>query len=191
MTADGRVLPPDQPLAIPPRPRRLARRHVWLVPGLAIAIYANAQSAQHGHGLGVLLLFGIVPHLPALLGMASRMLPGTWHGARYRSSTSCITRCRRWWCSGRRGGCPVAVLVRRCLGLVLAHRGRPGLRQWPAHGRRHDGDVSAPATSGRGRRSGRVGARYGPTNVLFASTVSSLDSPANSVMRMTLLGAFA
>lgn len=54
--------------ASPPRPR-LARRHLWLVPGLAIALYANVQAGQHGLGLGVLLLFGIVPHLPALLGV--------------------------------------------------------------------------------------------------------------------------
>src|SRR6476620_8291064 len=48
---------------------RLGRRHLWLIPGLVIAGYANAQSAQHGLGLGVLLLFGIVPHLPALRGI--------------------------------------------------------------------------------------------------------------------------
>ena len=53
----------------PWRRLRLSRRHLWLIPGLAIAVYANAQSAQHGLGLGVLLLFGIVPHLPALLAL--------------------------------------------------------------------------------------------------------------------------
>ena len=69
--------------ASPPR-RRLARRHLWLIPGLAIAFYANAQAGEHGLGIGVLLLFGIVPHLPALLGvgqphargqMAARAVP--------------------------------------------------------------------------------------------------------------------
>ncbi len=56
------------PVASPSR-WRLARRHLWLVPGLAIAVYANAQASEHALGLGVLLLFGIVPHLPALLGV--------------------------------------------------------------------------------------------------------------------------
>lgn len=59
-------------------------RHLWLVPGLAIAVYVNAQASEHALGLGVLLIFGIVPHLPALLGvgqphargqMASRAVP--------------------------------------------------------------------------------------------------------------------
>jgi hypothetical protein len=59
----------EVPLAVSPSRRRLARRHLWLVPGLAIAFYANAQAGEHGLGLGVLLLFGIVPHLPALLSV--------------------------------------------------------------------------------------------------------------------------
>jgi hypothetical protein len=63
---------------------RPSRRHIWLLPGLALALYANLQASQHGLGLGVLLLFGIVPHLPALLGagqphargqMAGRAVP--------------------------------------------------------------------------------------------------------------------
>lgn len=64
MTADGRTLMP-----VVASPRRLKRRHLWVVPGLAIAIYANAQASQHGVGVGTLLFFGIVPHLPALLGI--------------------------------------------------------------------------------------------------------------------------
>jgi hypothetical protein len=51
------------------RPRRLVRRHLWLVPGLAIAIYANMQAADHHLGLVPLLVFGIVPHLPVLMGI--------------------------------------------------------------------------------------------------------------------------
>ena len=92
MTADGRVLLTDHaglgaaagaPLAVP-QGRRLRRRHLWLIPGLAIAVYANALASEHGQGLGPLLLFGIVPHLPALLGigqphargqMAARAVP--------------------------------------------------------------------------------------------------------------------
>jgi hypothetical protein len=78
MTADHPVLrtsgislgdKTESPPAVPVRRLRLGRRHLWLIPGLAIAVYANAQSGQHDLGLGVLLLFGIVPHLPALLGI--------------------------------------------------------------------------------------------------------------------------
>ena len=66
------------------RPGRPAVRHLWIVPGLAIAIQANVQSGLHGLGLVPVLVFGIVPHLPALLGvgqphargqMASRAIP--------------------------------------------------------------------------------------------------------------------
>jgi hypothetical protein len=53
--------------------RRLRRprptlRHLWLVPALAIAFYASGQAGLHGLGLVPLLVFGIVPHLPVLLG---------------------------------------------------------------------------------------------------------------------------
>lgn len=64
MTTDSRAL-----VAAVASPRRLRARHLWVIPGLAIAIYANAQASQHGLGLGPLLLFGIVPHIPALLGI--------------------------------------------------------------------------------------------------------------------------
>ena len=46
--------------------RRLRIRHLWLVPGLALAFYANAQSQLHGLGIVPLLVFGILPHVPAL-----------------------------------------------------------------------------------------------------------------------------
>ncbi len=48
---------------------RLALRHGWLVPGLAIAVYANALAGQHGIALLAVLAFGIVPHLPVVLGV--------------------------------------------------------------------------------------------------------------------------
>ena len=51
------------------RPRRLALRHGWIVPGLALAIYANAVAADHGLGLVPVLIFGIVPHLTVLVGV--------------------------------------------------------------------------------------------------------------------------
>lgn len=57
------------PVADAPPPRRLALRHLWIVPGIGIALFANAQSAAHGVGLVPLLLFGIAPHLPALAGI--------------------------------------------------------------------------------------------------------------------------
>jgi len=92
MTADGRALLSDHirlgraAEAPPPVPqgRRLRRRHLWLIPGLAIAFYANALAGEHGLALAPLLLFAIVPHLPVLLGvgqphargqMAARAVP--------------------------------------------------------------------------------------------------------------------
>jgi hypothetical protein len=50
------------------QPRRLTLRHGWIVPGLALAVYANALAADHGLGLAPVLLFGIVPHLAVLVG---------------------------------------------------------------------------------------------------------------------------
>src|SRR5688572_23526482 len=49
--------------------RRWRRRYLWLVPGLALAVFANAQATAYGLGLAPVLLFGIIPHLPALLGV--------------------------------------------------------------------------------------------------------------------------
>ena len=57
-------------------PRRLTFRHLWLVPGLGIALFANAQSATYGIGLVPLLLFGIAPHLPALAGIGRPLARG-------------------------------------------------------------------------------------------------------------------
>jgi hypothetical protein len=51
------------------QPRRLTLRHGWIVPGLALAVYANAIAADHGLGLVPVLLFGIVPHLTVLVGI--------------------------------------------------------------------------------------------------------------------------
>jgi Domain of unknown function (DUF4260) len=56
-----------------PRP---TGRHLWLVPGLAIAVYANGQSGIYGLGLAPVLIFGIVPHLPVLLGRGQPHAPG-------------------------------------------------------------------------------------------------------------------
>ena len=74
MTTDGRILGSDHVdhravTPTVPSARRLRLRHLWLIPGLAIAIAANGQANEHGLGLGPLLLFGIVPHLPVLLAL--------------------------------------------------------------------------------------------------------------------------
>ena len=84
MTTDGRALLTDhvgrgrvaqvQPAL--PRGRRLRQRHLWLIPGLVIAVYANMQAGEHVVGLVPLLLFGIVPHLPVLLGVGQPHAPG-------------------------------------------------------------------------------------------------------------------
>lgn len=49
--------------------RRLAPRHVLVVAGLAIAIYAGVEAERHGIGIVPLLVFGIVPDLTRLLGI--------------------------------------------------------------------------------------------------------------------------
>jgi hypothetical protein len=51
------------------QPRRLRLRHAWLVPGLGIALFANAQAGTLHVGLVPLLVFGIVPHLTVLVGI--------------------------------------------------------------------------------------------------------------------------
>jgi hypothetical protein len=55
--------------AVVAQPRRPALRHGWIVPGLALAVYANALAADHGLGLVPVLVFGIVPHLTVLVGV--------------------------------------------------------------------------------------------------------------------------
>ena len=46
------------------RGRHLRPRHLWLVPGLALALFASTQASQLAVGLVPLLLFGIVPDVP-------------------------------------------------------------------------------------------------------------------------------
>jgi hypothetical protein len=50
------------------RPRRPSIRHLWLVPGLAVAFYTSGQAEILGLGIVPLLVFGIVPHVPAWVG---------------------------------------------------------------------------------------------------------------------------
>ena len=49
--------------------RRPRPRHLWIIPGLAIAVYANVIAGDHELGLVPLLLFGILPKLPFFLGI--------------------------------------------------------------------------------------------------------------------------
>jgi hypothetical protein len=51
---------------------RLRRRHLWLIPGLAIAIAANKVGEMNGVGILALIAFGIAPDVPRLLGSRAR-----------------------------------------------------------------------------------------------------------------------
>ena len=58
---------------------RLRRRHLWLVPGLAIAIYANLLGQANGVGILALLAFGIAPDLPRLFRARGRPMHNLLH----------------------------------------------------------------------------------------------------------------
>jgi hypothetical protein len=49
--------------------RRLRWRHLWIVPGLAIAIFANELGKSNGVGILLLIAFGIAPDVPRLFGI--------------------------------------------------------------------------------------------------------------------------
>lgn len=49
--------------------RRFRQRHLWLIPGLAVGVYASTLAGHLGPGLVPLLVFGIAPHLAVLLGL--------------------------------------------------------------------------------------------------------------------------
>ncbi len=55
-------------VAVPQR-RRFRQRHLWVIPGLAVGLYASTLAGSLGLGLVPLLVFGIVPHLGVLLGL--------------------------------------------------------------------------------------------------------------------------
>ena len=59
--------------------RRLRWHHLWLVPGLAIAIYANQLGTMNGVGILALIAFGIAPDLPRLLGSRGRPMHDLLH----------------------------------------------------------------------------------------------------------------
>lgn len=58
------------------RARRLALRHLWLVPGIGLALLASAQASSLHVGMIPLLVFGIVPHLTVLVGIGQAHAPG-------------------------------------------------------------------------------------------------------------------
>ena len=70
---DATTIPVARPVSAGDRPvgegRRLRRRHLWLVPGLAIAIFANELGKANGVTILHLIAFGIAPDLPRLLGL--------------------------------------------------------------------------------------------------------------------------
>lgn len=59
--------------------RRLRFRHLWLVPGLALAIVANQLGTTNGLGILALIAFGIAPDVPRLLGSRGRPLHNLTH----------------------------------------------------------------------------------------------------------------
>jgi hypothetical protein len=59
--------------------RRLRWHHLWLVPGLALAVYANQLGNMHGVGILALIAFGIAPDLPRLLGSRGRWMHNLLH----------------------------------------------------------------------------------------------------------------
>ena len=61
------------------RRRRLRWRHLWLVPGLAVAIFANQLGNGNGVGILALIAFGIAPDIPRLLGTRGRPIHNVMH----------------------------------------------------------------------------------------------------------------
>lgn len=59
--------------------RRLRWHHFWIVPGVAIAIFANHFGTTNGVGILALLAFGIAPDLPRLLGSRGRPMHALLH----------------------------------------------------------------------------------------------------------------
>jgi hypothetical protein len=51
---------------------RFRRRHLWIIPGLAIAIAANRLGEVNGVGILALIAIGIAPDVPRLFGSRAR-----------------------------------------------------------------------------------------------------------------------
>jgi hypothetical protein len=59
--------------------RRLRRRHLWIIPGLAIALLANQLGNANGVGILALIAFGIAPDVPRLFGSRGRPVHALLH----------------------------------------------------------------------------------------------------------------
>jgi F420H(2)-dependent quinone reductase len=59
----------DPAAAAAPRGRRLRARHLWLIPGLAIAFFANFQAADFGIGIVPLIAMGLAPDVARVTGL--------------------------------------------------------------------------------------------------------------------------
>jgi hypothetical protein len=68
-----------RPTALARWGRRLRRRHLWIIPGLAIAIAANKLGEADGVGILLLIAFGIAPDVPRLLGSHGRSAHAVLH----------------------------------------------------------------------------------------------------------------
>jgi hypothetical protein len=59
--------------------RRLRRRHLWLVPGIAIEIFANELGTEHGIGILALIAIALAPDVPRLFGALGRPIHDLLH----------------------------------------------------------------------------------------------------------------
>jgi len=75
----GRAERPAHPESAERRGRRLRPRHLWLVPGLAIAIVANELGKGNGVEILGLIAFGIGPDVPRLFGSRGRLAHNLLH----------------------------------------------------------------------------------------------------------------
>jgi hypothetical protein len=77
---DARIATPATGVAAGARTgRRFRRRHLWIIPGLAIAIAANKLGEVNGVGILALIAFGVAPDVPRLLGARGRPAHGLLH----------------------------------------------------------------------------------------------------------------
>ncbi len=84
-------------------PHGLALRHLWLIPGLGLALFANAQSTTLRVGTGPApACSGSCPTCRPCSGSVSRTLAASWLCAPCPSSTPCISPSCRWRCSASR-----------------------------------------------------------------------------------------
>jgi F420H(2)-dependent quinone reductase len=80
-TGDGlRAATASQPTG---RSRRLRPRHLWILPGLGLAVFANQQATQLGVGLVPVLAFGIGPDLPRLFGIRGPRMTAVHNAAHH------------------------------------------------------------------------------------------------------------